>query len=348
MRVPLLISCPRLVPPGVVDDRVVSTADLLPTLATLFGLADANRRDGLDWLAGLGDPRRAVYMESLTPALDYGWAPLYGLRRRTTKLVLAPRSELYDLASDPRESDNRYVAKSGPGGGEGDELRAELLALVGDDATTAATPPGTAAAPLPDETRRGLAALGYAGGAGAGASHGSAPDPKDMIEVVNALLEANARLAAGRPGDALPIARRAVAAFPADRNALQVLGKVYLRLQRPREAELVFRRFRAIQPKADVSLLLAQIVMLDGRFAEAAALLAEAERLDPRHGGIFIARGDLLLQQGDGSRARAAYEQAARVDPYRAAGISEARLLALEKTGQEARVGASHANPPGL
>ena len=38
--------------------------------------------------------------------LHFGWAPLRGLRDNRYKYVEAPRSELYDLESDPEESTN--------------------------------------------------------------------------------------------------------------------------------------------------------------------------------------------------------------------------------------------------
>ena len=93
----------------------------------------------------------------------------------------------------------------------------------------------------------------------------------------------------------------------------------------------MLREFRAIKPKSDTSLLLAQILILDGRHDEAGRLLDEAERLDPKHGGVFIARGDLLARQGRRDEARAAYEKARQVDPYRASGAAEKRLQDLER-----------------
>ena len=45
----------------------------------------------------------------------------------------------------------------------------------------------------------------------------------------------------------------------------------------------------------------------------------------------LIARGDLLARQGRVREARESYEKAGRVDPYRAAGLSAARLEALKK-----------------
>jgi Flp pilus assembly protein TadD len=143
------------------------------------------------------------------------------------------------------------------------------------------------------------------------------------------VLDAGALLSAGRPGEALEFARRAAARSPRDRTVLNTLAKIHVRLGRLKEAEDALRALRAIQPKADASVLLAQILILDGRQEEAGRLLDEAERLDSRHGGVYIARGDLLARQGRKEEARASYERARQMDPYRASGAAEARLAGL-------------------
>ena len=328
MRVPFIVSNPRLFPkPVTIDRAVVSVVDVLPTLAELLALRDPHRRDGASLLRAPADPQRSVYMESLVPYLDFGWAPLFGLRRLRETYVRAPRPECYDLAVDPRETRNLLDS----------ETRKPCAALASQlGRMLAGWPPVerlAAAEPAADaETRARLQALGYAGGAGAGSGPADRqPDPKDRIEVSTLLVDANALLAGGRPQEALALAKRASAGAGRERSVLQALGKIYLRLGRLREAEEALRAFTAIKPKPDVSVLLAQILILDGRFEEATKLLDAAERLDPRHGGIFIARGDILARQGREEEARASYEKARQVDPYRAGGVAASRISELAR-----------------
>ena len=120
---------------GLVDGRVVSIGDLLPTVLDLLGIADPERRDGESWVGQARDAGRAVHLETLQPYLDFGWAPLVGLRTLRAKAVLAPRRELYDLADDPREEFNLFPEKGG-GALRGAELFARLEAEV------VASPPG--------------------------------------------------------------------------------------------------------------------------------------------------------------------------------------------------------------
>jgi Flp pilus assembly protein TadD len=152
-----------------------------------------------------------------------------------------------------------------------------------------------------------------------------------MIGVSQKLIQSNALLSEGRAAEALRVIQAAARESPNDRSVLHAQGKILLRLGRLPEAERALRAFREIRPKADVSLLLAQILILDARYKEAAALLDEAEALDPKHGGVWIARGDMEARQGRPAEARRSYEKARQVDPYRAANLAAARLAALDK-----------------
>ncbi len=324
LRVPLLLRVPG-VPPGVVSDRQVSLVDVLPTLLDLLGVKDTQARDGRSLVGSRAEPGRAVYAESLVPYLDFGWAPLHALRRLGDKYVLAPRPEYYDLARDPRETRNLVPAR-GAAPGEAQKLQRSLQALLEKSAAAAA------ASGADPEARERLESLGYLGGAGPDAGSG-VKDPKDLVGISEALIQANALLSSNQPRQAIALLEAQLPRSPRDRSLLQALSKAYLRVQRLKDAERVLREFRAIKPKSDTSLLLAQILILDGRNDEAGRLLDEAAALDPKHGGVFIARGDLLARQGKKEEARAAYEKARQVDPYRAAGAAQKRLQDLQREG---------------
>ena len=54
---------------------------------------------------------RAVYSETLYTHDAFGWAPLRGLREGAYKYIEAPRAELYNLAADPHELNNRIASE---------------------------------------------------------------------------------------------------------------------------------------------------------------------------------------------------------------------------------------------
>lgn len=322
MRVPLILYAPAALGSGLVDGRVVSQVDLLPTLLELLGIADGAPRDGVSWVGRAARPEAAVYLETLSPYHEFGWAPLFALRTLRHKAILAPRREFYDLADDPREEHDLFDM------GENhvrEMLMDRLQKVLGET-------PGTGAPRREEdpEERARLEALGYIGGAGpAAAGGGPLADPKDRIAVLNALIEANAAMGAGRLDLAERYLRQAAAASPRERSVLHLYGKLQLRLGRPLEAEKSFRALAAIEQRADVSVLLAQIAIQDGREAEAVVLLGEAEQLDPLLGSVFVARGDLLLRQGRREEAAAAYRKALEIDPLRTGGMARERLEAF-------------------
>ncbi len=95
IRVPLIMAAPPSVvtKPGVIDDRVVSLVDILPTVLDLAGVTALDALDGLNMFRADAEPARAVYVEAVAGHLDNGWAPLYALRTRTEKHIDAPRPE---------------------------------------------------------------------------------------------------------------------------------------------------------------------------------------------------------------------------------------------------------------
>jgi tetratricopeptide (TPR) repeat protein len=152
----------------------------MPTVLDLAGaparaeLSGRSLRPALDGSAPL--PVASIYSESLSPRYHFGWSELYALSDDRYRLIRAPTDELYDLAQDPAEktsiaADRAQVTSA---------MRGTLDKLIANAA------PG-APAPISDEDRQKLAALGYVGTQSAGSLHLAAhqlPDPKDKIHVL--------------------------------------------------------------------------------------------------------------------------------------------------------------------
>jgi len=109
-----------LVGPGIGPGRVREQAqgiDLFPTLAALLGVAAPPDLPGQGLLAAR-EPRPAISETVFGVAPDGTATRLVSLRTPAWKLIHAPafeRYELYDLARDPGEHENRFgVAPEGP------------------------------------------------------------------------------------------------------------------------------------------------------------------------------------------------------------------------------------------
>jgi len=342
VHVPLLIAVPDLVSPGVHDREVVGLIDVAPTLLDLLGIELREELDGRSLLAALASPsrsgdgpadRRSLYLETLNTYLDTGWAPLFALRSHGAKYIEAPRPEYYDLTRDPREEHDLLAGTPGavppP---ESAPMAASLWnRLAGQpDVTETATHPG--AGGVDPEVRRRLQALGYLSAGGERPAAGTdLPDPKDMLPLHHQLLAAREALAHGDPDRAIRLARGLVRASPRDRASLQLLGEAYATRGELDLAERALRRHLAIGPSVAAEVLLAQVLMQQKRLVEAGTLLDAAAALDPDHGAVPLARGDLLLVQGRPVAARASYEEARRIDPIRFSGLSAARIERLDR-----------------
>lgn len=328
MRVPLIISNPALMKEAhVVDDRVVSVTDIFPTVFELLGIDTAPPGDGISLLSAQTDPDRAIYFESVTGYLDQGWAPLFGLRRHQDKYIQAPRPEFYDLAADPDELDNTHEMVAGSDARARDQLASELAARL--DEWPSLSRIATTTDQLDEETLERLQSLGYAGNLRERESEDTLPDPKDMITVMHKVDYADNLNRAGRASEALALIEECAAASPRDRKVHHVMGKIFLKLDREADAEQALITANSFHANVDTSILLAQIRIKQGRLTEALQDLARAEELDPFHGGVHIARGDLLAQQNRPQEALASYQRAIELDPHRLGLAAKQRIAAL-------------------
>lgn len=330
MRVPLLIACPALVQgPHVVSDVVVSVADVVPTVLDLLGIAVSDALDGRSLLAARTDRDRIVYQETLAPYFDNGWSALFGLRRHQDKYIAAPGPEYYNLQADPRETTNLFRRATGAARASRDHLADRLATMLASAPSVEAI---AKAAVTPDaETLRRLESLGYVGTMTNVPDGRALPDPKDMMVVQQQVDRASAMARGGDYENALALLQQAALQSRQDPILLLTIGKTYLFMDRVADAEAAFRRAHSIRPSARVAILLAQIMLADGRLDPAAEMLDQAEALEPTHGGIYLARGDLFALRARPDDAIAAYEKAINVDPYRASAEAQRRIDQLRE-----------------
>jgi arylsulfatase A-like enzyme/tetratricopeptide (TPR) repeat protein len=335
LRVPLLLRLSS-VPKATTVREPVSLADLAPTLAGLleapFPAAPAGTtrgRDLSDILRRGAEPEESdVYAESEYPR-TFGWGGLAALRRGNVKLIAAPRPELYDLARDPHETDDRASSdrRRGP-------FEAHLATLLGgmgrleSDATK-----------LDAETRERLASLGYAAASGTAPpakASGASPDrdPKDAVELFRDFETANADLQAGRLDAAARRLEALVAADPGNAVFRGHLAQAHRRRGDFSRALPLYRRAAQDAPEdSDARYNLGVALHETGRFAEALAALDAAVRLDADRAESHNARGIVLLSLDRAADALAALDRAAALDP-RDARVHNNRGNILRKMGR--------------
>ncbi|MBU0637656.1 MAG: sulfatase-like hydrolase/transferase [Planctomycetes bacterium] len=328
LRVALILSNPRLFSAGYrVDDRVVGTVDVLPTVLELLGLPAPALCDGQSLL--LRDtPERAIYIETVYP-LNMGCSALRGLRRHGDKYIEAPRPEYYDLRSDPAELANIYEG----GGAQVEALCDQLRALV-DERWSENEASSLAQRQLSPQERTRLEALGYVLSQGR-AEASTLPDPKDRIHLVERMREVTRLLALGQLEAGLALAREVADQAAGWRMPTLMMAEALQRLGRNDERADVLARFCAQSPSAEVLFYLAHAQFELKRFEECERTLAAAAELDPRFGSVPALRGDVYFAQQRYGDAAAEYEQALATDGQRLgvevrAKLAEARRLARQ------------------
>jgi len=241
IHVPWILEGPGLPRNAVIADPV-SNADVVPTLAALAGVADPNADtgDGINVLTASAlapDQDREIVIETLLPRYQYGWSPLYGLRRGPWKLVSGKRVELFNLESDPKELEDLSSRQPELLRELETDLRPIIEAGSKDDAKISLTP----------GEREQLEALGYLGTDMQERS--DAPDPRDLIGAhVNFEMAMNL-LAQGRLDETMDALNRALTLDPTNVQALVLRARTLMQQKNFQDAREDLLKAVSLDPR---------------------------------------------------------------------------------------------------
>jgi tetratricopeptide (TPR) repeat protein len=299
--VPMLIKLPGNRLAGATVANAAGLVDVTPTLLDILGVTRPLKLDGhalLSATAILDNPPRPIYSETYYPRFHFGWSDLHSLVDGNDHLIDAPRPELYDLAADPAEKNNRLDANRRRYA----ELRDRLTPFRRD-----AVAPGR----IDREEAEKLAALGYIGSAAA-APGAALPDPKDKIAIFRELQDAFRLFRQHDDAQALEAIDALIAKEPGMVDLWDVRAKVLVRLGRPNEAIDAAKEALRRNPSAtNLAADLANQLLLAGRDDEAAkhaelALGSEPARAHEILARLALRREDLAAAEREGKLAVAA------------------------------------------
>jgi hypothetical protein len=312
--VPLILSGHGL-PGGRRVEHTVGLVDLAPTLLKLLDLPSLPDTDGRSLTPLLTtEPVRAsswkepYELESMYGRYAYGWEPPRALVKDGIKYIDLPRPELYDLASDPAETnDLLHPAGDGKPGGRSvriaRKIRAGLAKRIGLDTGGAPDP-----AAVSTERRAALESLGYLGGSGGDTQDPHKPriDPKDGIRWIEDLESGRRLCNAGKPEPGIDALRRLLARNPDNVPALLTLAGCNLALERPEQAANACLLARDLAP--DDSLVwfnLANARAMQGERSKATEAYERALELQPRFADAYLNYAAFLMREGDDPAAAA-------------------------------------------
>ncbi|MEM7136562.1 MAG: sulfatase-like hydrolase/transferase [Myxococcota bacterium] len=347
--VPLIFRYPRKLDAGKVYEGPARSVDIVPTILSLAG-KKPRETQGADlsgaFASGASFPSQVQYSESLHPELMYGMAPLEGVREGAWTYIRAPRSELYDRRTDPRELRNLLdgggssAAKTRAG-----ELDAALSKVIEDSKRFASV---AEANPLDPQTIAMLEALGYMEGSGGTEDLGGI-DPKDGILVMN---EVGQAMALPDAGDCATIARSVLKRLPGYVHGWNTLAQCAARMGDLKTAQEAYLKSLSQEPKqpevycnlgridfglgrnesarrryaqalellpglVDALLAMGALDFREGNVEEAIGWYKKAIDADPKHVDAYLQLGEIYFSKGDLAEARRWFEGATRVAPER-------------------------------
>ncbi|MGE5360148.1 MAG: sulfatase-like hydrolase/transferase [Bacteroidales bacterium] len=317
IHVPFIVATPFEQLRGVRVDSQVSLVDVFPTVLAIAGIDFKPRVHGRSLVPLMfrqGKPEEVdALSECMTSSLQYGWSPLRSLRSGRYKFIDAPRPELYDVATDPGEATNVLAQHRAT-------ADAMARALRRMDEAAGRNAPAPEAANLDSDTMQRLAALGYIGtpgSAGTPVSPDSAlADPKDKLEVFNAVQRAGEFMVADDYAQAAQALEAALAQEPDMPQALLMLGSSYTELGRLKEAGARFDQVLKRDPQSVQGLIgMANVLLEDGRVDDVVTLCRRTLSIDDRNTQAYALLGDAYVSQHQPSKALPYFEKAVEIQP---------------------------------
>lgn len=282
IHVPLVLKLPGNEKSGKRVAAPVQLTDILPTVAGIAGVDVPPAVKGKSLVAiadGDVPAGRRVFSETMYPRIHLGWSDLASLVDATHHYIDAPRPELYDIAKDPREkqnvlTDNRRVYAS---------MRAEAQT---HDRTL------TAPSQVDPEEAAKLAALGYLGSTSTAAAGAKLPDPKDGIQDLERISEANTLIGQARYAEAVAVLRDVVARNESYSDAWTLLAKTLQTMGRSDEALEAYKKTMTVAPMLapGTALSMAELYLRTGRFDESIKHAELALKAHPAAARMAIAQ----------------------------------------------------------
>ena len=186
MKVPLIFYGENHLPAARVVRGRVRLIDIMPSILDLLGLPKMGQTQGkslIPCFTGKENKDLESYIETFYPRENYGWSQLTGLIRGDWKYIRAPRPELYNLKSDPKENGNVF--------GSTPKIASEMASGLETVIKECAGIRGASNRNLTAAEEERLRALGYTSFSGGG-TKSSYPDPKDKLDILRLTQQAGA------------------------------------------------------------------------------------------------------------------------------------------------------------
>ncbi|MBN2372689.1 sulfatase-like hydrolase/transferase [bacterium] len=257
LRVPLIISHPKLFKKNKKVLSMVRTIDIMPTILESLCIQPKDTYiQGTSLVPLLKGEKKEIsldlYCESVYSKLNLNWSPLEGIVTADGwKYIHAPKPELYNLKKDPHEKKNLLSI---------DTQKAESLKKMYQDLkeellVKSHSKEEAKSVSISAETRERLQSLGYIAFSGS-TDEGSGdqpdlllPDPKDKAHLLAKIDEARGLEEKEDFDKAIQKYEEVLKEDPDNKMALYSVGLRYISLGRPKEALISFQKITKIDPQ---------------------------------------------------------------------------------------------------
>ncbi len=316
LHVPLIFKIPGIAP-RVVENEV-SLVDVMPTVLDAVKVsvpASVQGRSLLSQILGRrGGGTSNLYAENYLPLLHFRWSQLRSLQSGGLKYIDAPRPELYDTRTDPRELKNLYSQRRSVA----NEMRDRLFRLLRRFTPGPGGPRGERELTDPVLLER-LKSLGYvavSAGTFAEASGEALPDPKDRIQVYELVSEATTESQQGNYQASLRKLGEAEKTEPQSVTIQYLSALNYFHLKDYRRAIEHFRSVLQLQPDSALTSYYLGLSQLEfGDLDGAESSFTQALDLDPTNFTAAYNLGVVYTRRKRAGEAIQAFQRAVRILP---------------------------------
>jgi tetratricopeptide (TPR) repeat protein len=230
---------------------------------------------------------------------------LHGLESGNSHFILAPKPELYDLSTDPKEKNNKIAQLPKVA----QELRQKLQNYLGKSKFTT---PDT----VDPETMEKLESLGYISAPSSKTKSLNAADPKEKMAIWNQIQEGIGQFSNSDFNSAAKTFEKVLASDKDLLIAYDYLGSSYIQLKQWTLAEKVFRQSLARNIEwSGLHMKLGEILSERGDFLEAQKELEKSIELDKLNVSAYYYLGNVFRNRKDFLKAIESYEQALKINP---------------------------------
>src|SRR5690349_896521 len=324
LHVPLLFKLPASdsVKRPVVEEAA-NTADVLPTALQLLGIPQPQTVQGRSLLPAIEGKTAAVpqenYAETYLPRIHFNWSELRGIRFRQYQFIDAPKPELYNLQTDPRELKNIYRQQRAIA----EQLKKRLANVIAQytPARGEKTAEKEALDPVLAERLKSLGYVAVSGGSDEVLSDRGLPDPKDRVQVYELVSDALSDSQHDRYTESV---KKLLQAEQTEKNSIPInylLGLNYFRMRQFATAIERFQSVVKLSPKYSLAnYYLGLAYAENGDWDDSIATLKKTLELDGTNYSAAFNLGAAHLKKSDVGDAEAAFRQSVQINPNYAKG----------------------------